>query len=523
MNFGYRVALLSLFANAGCFSPNAAADTDGGEEATGTSAGTGGATSAGPTGTEPTTGTDPSTETESTTATDSTTGTDPTTGTNPTESDPTVAPTSTDPSDTDPSDTDPTGTDTGGGTVCGDGAVEGDEVCDDGVNDGSYDGCESDCSAFGPFCGDGTEDGSEECDDGDETQGNGCNNNCVPSGLELWTHEEHQTPNDACVAIVPSSSDHIYLAAQIDNLDGGEFAGSFYAQRLSANGTVDWEREHAPLASSTQHDYLAYEAAHAGDGVVIAGAHRLSATQNPVLTGYSDLHSVKLSAANGDVVWSRNDDGPAFPVGVAADDDGEFAIAAFAGNSFDSYIFRVSAGGNAVGAADITADGDVSAIAFDPAGSFLVAMSPDEPVIQRRNEGFGVLWEADVSPLGDVLALTAGEAGDIFATGGGWIGRRASGNGSEVWTVLSSDVAALGSSVSIAVTPEGDIVVAGERQGAPWVARLDPEGEVRWSRSAGEDGSFASVGVRTDGSIVACGTIDGGGQGDNIFVATYTP
>ncbi|MGH1342272.1 MAG: hypothetical protein ACRBN8_12010 [Nannocystales bacterium] len=401
--------------------------------------------------------------------------------------------------------------------------MEGDEVCDDGVNDGSYGGCESDCAAFGPFCGDGMVDGPEECDDGDDTQGNGCNSDCVPSGLELWTHEEHQTPNDVCVAIVTSSSDHLYLAARIDNLDGGEFAGSFYAQRLSASGSVDWEREHGPLASSTQHDYVTYEAADAGDGVVVTGAHRLSATQNPVVTGYSDVHSVKLSAANGDVVWTRNDEGPAFPVGIAADDDGEFAVAAFAGNSFDSYIFRVSEGGNAVGGADITPGGEVSAIAFDPAGSFLVAMSPAQSVIQRRNAGFGVLWEATLSPLGDVLALTVGEGSDVFAVGGGWVGRRASADGSEVWTVQSNDVAALGSSVSVATTPEGDIVVAGVRQGAPWVARLDPEGGLRWSRSAGEDGAFASVGVRTDGSIVACGTIDGGGQGDNIFVASYTP
>src|SRR5690606_39154526 len=39
--------------------------------------------------------------------------------------------------------------------VCGDGVVEGDEVCDDGVNDGSYGGCSPDCTALAPHCGDG--------------------------------------------------------------------------------------------------------------------------------------------------------------------------------------------------------------------------------------------------------------------------------------------------------------------------------------------------------------------------------
>jgi fibro-slime domain-containing protein len=51
--------------------------------------------------------------------------------------------------------------------VCGDGIVAGNEVCDDGKNDGSYGSCTSDCSAFGPRCGDGKVDMPyEQCDDG---------------------------------------------------------------------------------------------------------------------------------------------------------------------------------------------------------------------------------------------------------------------------------------------------------------------------------------------------------------------
>jgi fibro-slime domain-containing protein len=48
---------------------------------------------------------------------------------------------------------------------CGDGVVTGDEVCDDGKNDGSYGGCNSDCTR-GPYCGDGNVDSKdgEQCD-----------------------------------------------------------------------------------------------------------------------------------------------------------------------------------------------------------------------------------------------------------------------------------------------------------------------------------------------------------------------
>ena len=88
----------------------------------------------------------------------STTDTDPTaTDTNPTTTD--TNPTTTDPTatDTDPTsgtDTDPTsGTDTEASAsdtdmpmpVCGDGVVEGDEVCDDGNNENG-DGCQADCT-----------------------------------------------------------------------------------------------------------------------------------------------------------------------------------------------------------------------------------------------------------------------------------------------------------------------------------------------------------------------------------------
>ena len=50
---------------------------------------------------------------------------------------------------------------------CGDGIVNGDEICDDGVNDGRYGGCLPGCNGLGPYCGDDkVEPGIEQCDDG---------------------------------------------------------------------------------------------------------------------------------------------------------------------------------------------------------------------------------------------------------------------------------------------------------------------------------------------------------------------
>jgi fibro-slime domain-containing protein len=52
--------------------------------------------------------------------------------------------------------------------ICGDGIVTGDEVCDDGVNDGTYGSCLPDCKGRGDHCGDAVtqSEGGEECDDG---------------------------------------------------------------------------------------------------------------------------------------------------------------------------------------------------------------------------------------------------------------------------------------------------------------------------------------------------------------------
>jgi cysteine-rich repeat protein len=133
--------------------------------------------------------------------------------TNPTEVNEETGVTSTGPTTTDPTDTETeTDTDTQGG-VCGDGTVDRDElcddgmndgsyggctaecgfgpmcgdsnvdapdeVCDDGVNDGAYEGCAVDCQAPGPYCGDGTvDDGEEACDDGNDVDEDGCTNAC---------------------------------------------------------------------------------------------------------------------------------------------------------------------------------------------------------------------------------------------------------------------------------------------------------------------------------------------------------
>jgi cysteine-rich repeat protein len=61
--------------------------------------------------------------------------------------------------------------------MCGDGIVTPDEACDDGKNDGSYGGCNPDCSRAAA-CGDGHKDEGEGCDDGNFKNHDGCSAVC---------------------------------------------------------------------------------------------------------------------------------------------------------------------------------------------------------------------------------------------------------------------------------------------------------------------------------------------------------
>ncbi len=66
-------------------------------------------------------------------------------------------------------------------SVCGDGIVTEDEVCDDGKNDGSYGGCMPGCQAFGPYCGDSkVQTPPEACDDGTNLGSYGKAQVCAP-------------------------------------------------------------------------------------------------------------------------------------------------------------------------------------------------------------------------------------------------------------------------------------------------------------------------------------------------------
>ena len=71
-----------------------------------------------------------------------------------------------------------------GATVCGDGLIQGDEVCDDGSNNADAWSmsrhCNATCTGWAGYCGDGTKQAEEFCD-----QGSGSNSNAYAGGVAV--------------------------------------------------------------------------------------------------------------------------------------------------------------------------------------------------------------------------------------------------------------------------------------------------------------------------------------------------
>jgi Mg-chelatase subunit ChlD len=65
--------------------------------------------------------------------------------------------------------------------VCGDGRIEGDEICDDGKDNATYGHCGGHCDGPHLYCGDGRTDGPEQCDNGKTKSDAGarCDQNCM--------------------------------------------------------------------------------------------------------------------------------------------------------------------------------------------------------------------------------------------------------------------------------------------------------------------------------------------------------
>ncbi|HEU4583937.1 MAG TPA: DUF4215 domain-containing protein, partial [Polyangiaceae bacterium] len=133
-------------------------------------------------------------------------------------------------------------------TVCGDGAKEGTEQCDDG-NLAPYDGCdrfcrnEPDCGGtpYGcdPVCGDGMKFPEEECDDGNTSDGDGCSHLCKHEAGFVCTNDAADLGSTLALPVVyrdlSETHSQFEINPQIKTGNDGRLPG-IVASLLGADG-----------------------------------------------------------------------------------------------------------------------------------------------------------------------------------------------------------------------------------------------------------------------------------------------
>lgn len=361
---------------------------------------------------------------------------------------------------------------TGEPQICGNGAIDPGEVCDDGINNGSYGGCSEDCSALAAHCGDGVLQpaAGEACDDGDELDGNGCNADCVVSGTVRWSDIVDGTENglpDQGEAVAVSLDGSIFVTGTADG--SGPTHAKIWLRRYASDGTAVWTE----IRSEIQELYAA-DLQFLDTGALVVGAFtdEVAGGRFPSVFAYS---------LDGVPDWGYTHTEPRARLSLAAVSGGFIALAT-----------------------------DVSQSAwlrsFEPDGMPVWTVEP--PLM---------LNESDIASFPDGGFVIAGtfDGSDV------WV-RRFTAEADELWTQMLEGHGAVG---GIAVTDE-QIVVAGYGPDY-WVQSLDRDGGLEWSDSRSEpDGWFFAFDVATSagGDVFVVGQRKQAADPDlgRLYVARYS-
>jgi cysteine-rich repeat protein len=433
--------------------------------------------------------------------------------------------------------------------ACGDGEINGSEVCDDGTNDGSYGGCAPDCSALGPRCQDAIVNGSEACDDGNPVDGDGCNVDCILSGSELWT--QYYPGDDA--------GDARAHGAAVDAegnviIVGEEFVvgqnANAWARKYSPAGDILWS--YAWNGETNGTDILYAVAVTPDNDLVMVG-------ETNVAGNGADMLFLKLGP-DSKPVWQRTQSGGTSfgdrAFGVAVDPQGNIAVTGEAykliglhnvwtglldpdGVEIWSDNFDANAGNDAGNAVAFTADGDLIV-----AGNIYVPIGLADLWLRKYSAAGKELWtrSADHMKGNDLwhgVAIDSegniGLSGEVYEVEGlsAILTAKYSASGFELWSQIQDSDGGdndIGHGVAFDLT--GNLISVGEEYTAndfarAWVRKYDPEGGELWTQihdgvDAGNDIARA-VAIDKTGNIYAAGEEYRVGQFADVWLTKYAP
>ncbi len=349
---------------------------------------------------------------------------------------------------------------------CGDGIVDPSEQCDDGVNDGSYGGCQSDCMSRAPYCGDGiTQDGNEACDDGDALNGDGCNVDCVLSGTLLWSkHEDVSGPNDVGRTIATGPDSSVIIA-------GDSYPDSAWLTKYDPNGNELWFETIPTNTALTGAQVIVSQ------GTTFIGAlqNNLSGHRHPAVFAYSD---------DAELLWEASYPGEVQHMATTDLEDGILIAAGDAGTP--TWLRAYSATGQVVWTNTLPVNLHHPRIESHPNGGFVVA--------------------------GNLL-------------GSFWL-RRYDANQQELWT-RTIDVSGIPGGIAVLDDHSIAVSIYGIGGASSLLVSLDPDGQQQWVREGPEyePGGWAyisSLASSPDGDFFSCGSIGNAQAVTEALIVRYS-
>lgn len=404
------------------------------------------------------------------------------------------------------------GSSTGEAATCGNGMVDPGEICDDGVNDGTYGGCVEGCSALAGRCGDGILHGAEgeACDDGDEIEGNGCNTDCLVSGTLLWSDIVDGTSSglpDRGGAVALAADGTIFVTGTAD--ETGPSLGKVWLRRYSSDGSVEWTELRIADGDLSADDLSLLDS---GDLVVGALYDEPLGDRIPRLLAYTP---------EGEPRWGFTHTQPYANVSLAAVPSGFVALTTDVSQS--AWLRRFDVEGMPVWTEMPPLMPNESDIASFPDGGFVIAGTLGSDVwVRRFTAEANELWTQMLDGRGAVGGLAVTATQQIVVAGYDpdyWVESLDSDGGPQ-WSDDRAEPDGWFFAADVAASPEGDVFVVGTRKqavdpdfGRLYVARYSSTGMLMWEQAFASpflaDGSASASGAAVDGAgnVVIVGTV----------------
>ncbi len=380
-------------------------------------------------------------------------------------------------------------------------------------------------------CGDGVVDRDETCDDGNSVNGDGCNNDCQPSGAELWVYLKDGGKSDGAEGV--THTDDSILVAGHTFVEGEDFNG--WIASLDYQGNLNWEKN----LHKGDYDWFTSIGAAADGSFVVAGTN-----------GKPDKAIwVRGFSASGEIIWSDDDDsgfGDDYARNIAVASDGRFAIAgirSLEGGNDEIWTRLYDPKGTIQASSTYPVGLDIGwsvgpGVDFDEAndriitGFTVLGMNyGTETLLASTYSGGAPTWTYS-SSIEDSFINGVKVIDDGFITASyygteGFVVTRLDAAGEPIWS--SSECIGL-TGRSIAIDPfDQSIVAIGQGTSNDINIRLckfSASGEFLWGKDIdsgmGNDRGWY-VDTLDDGTIIAVGDQMGAGGRPDAWVAAYSP